>query len=296
MIPCEIINLKKLYGSIVGVDDISFNVKEGEIVGFIGPNGAGKTTTLRAIMGLIKPTSGEVAILNESAFKDGYKVRSEVGYAGSDTAILPSLTVSENLKFVADVKGVSMDRVNYLATKLELNLTRKAKDLSLGNKKKLAIVMALLSSPKLIVLDEPTSGLDPLIRQAFFELMQEEKKRGASILISSHELSEIQRLCDRVAIIKDGKIVAIENMEGLKTKRLKNIMIETEYSEPNITLSGVSNLKRVGKVTTFDYNGEMSKLVKYLNTIDLVNCDIKEANLENIFMHFYSGSDYGDDK
>jgi len=289
MIPCEVVNLKKLYNSVVGVDDVTFNVKEGEIMGFIGPNGAGKTTTLRAIMGLIKPTSGEVAILNESAFKDGVKVRNEVGYACSDNAIIPNLTVKQNLEFVAKVKGVTMDRVDELATKLELNLTRKAKELSLGNRKKLCLVMALLSSPKLIVLDEPTSGLDPLIRQNLFKILEEEKKRGASILISSHELTEIQRLCDRVAIIKDGKILAIEEMEELKTKRLKNVVVETDYSTPSITIAGASNVKRDGKLMTFNYNGEMKNLVKYLNTIDVENVEISEASLENIFMHFYEG-------
>ena len=289
MIPCEVVNLKKLYNSVVGVDDVTFNVKEGEIMGFIGPNGAGKTTTLRAIMGLIKPTSGEVAILNESAFKDGVKVRAEVGYACSDNAIIPNLTVKQNLEFVAKVKGVTMDRVDELATKLELNLTRKAKELSLGNKKKLGLVMALLSSPKLIVLDEPTSGLDPLIRQNLFKILEEEKKRGASILISSHELTEIQRLCDRVAIIKDGKILAIEEMEALKSKRLKNVVVETDYSTPNITIAGASNVKRDGKLMTFNYNGEMKNLVKYLNSIDVDNVEISEASLENIFMHFYEG-------
>ena len=163
-------------------------------------------------------------------------------------------------------------------------------------KKTISIVMALLSSPKLIVLDEPTSGLDPLIKHAFMELIMEEKKRGASIIISSHELTEIQRLCDRVAIIKDGKVIAIEEMEELKTKRLKNVTIETDYSKPEITLAGVSNVKREGNFITFNYNGEMKKLIKYLNSIDLVNVDIKEASLESIFMYFYSGSEYGENK
>lgn len=290
MIPCEVINLRKMYhGAVVGVDDISFNVKEGEILGFIGPNGAGKTTTLRAIMGLIKATKGEVAILNHSAFSDGVEARSEVGYCGSDVAVVPNLTVKENLEFVARVKGVTMDRVDDLTTRLELNLTRKAKDLSFGNKKKLGLVMALMSSPKLIILDEPTSSLDPIVRQNLFKILEEEKKRGASILISSHELTEVQRLCDRVAIIKEGKILAIEEMAELKTKRLKNVVVETDYSTPSITIAGASNVKRDGNYMTFNYNGEMKNLVKYLNSIDVENVEISEASLENIFMHFYKG-------
>lgn len=288
MLPCEVINLKKYYNrSVVGVEDASFSLKEGEIFGIIGPNGAGKSTTIRAIMGLIKPTDGEVAILNHNAFKEGHIARAEVGYAGGEPSFYPNLTVKENLEFVARVKGVTMDRVDDLATRLELNLTRKAKDLSLGNKKKLNIVMAIMGSPKLIVLDEPMTGLDPIVRKEFFKILEEEKKRGASILISSHELTEIQRLCDRVGIIKDGKVIAIEQMQDLKTKRLKTITIETEYSTPQVTLSGVSNLEQDGRITKFNYNGEMKRLVEYLNSIDLVNIDIEEASLENIFLHFY---------
>lgn len=287
MVPCEVMNLKKYYGKNMGVEDVSFNVKEGEIMGFIGPNGAGKTTTIRAIVGLLKPTDGSVAIINHDAFKEGDKARGELGYAGGEPSYFPNLTVLENLKLVADLKGVSYDRIDYLATKLELNLTRKASELSLGNKKKMCIVMALLSSPKLIVLDEPTVGLDPIIKLNFFELMEEEKKRGASILISSHTLTDIQRLCDRVAIIKQGKIIAIEEMAQLKTKQLKTVTIETSYSSPQITLSGVSNLKSNGNLIKFNYNGEMKKLIKFLNSIDVTNISIEDAGLEEIFLHFY---------
>lgn len=287
MIPCDVSNLKKHYGKTVGVEDVTFNVKEGEIIGFIGPNGAGKTTTIRAIVGLLKPTSGSVAILNEDAFSGGHKARKELGYVSGEASFFPELTVMENLRFVADMRGVSYDRIDYLATKLELALTRKPTELSLGNKKKLSIVMALLSSPQFIVLDEPTVGLDPIIKLKFFELMEEEKKRGASILISSHSLSDIQRLCDRVAIIKSGKIIAIEEMEQLKTKRLKVVTIETDYSQPEITLSGVSNVKTNGNLIKFNYNGEMKKLVKYLNSIDITNISIEDAGLEDMFLHFY---------
>ncbi len=287
MVPCEVMNLKKYYDKNMGVEDVSFNVKEGEIMGFIGPNGAGKTTTIRAIVGLLKPTDGSVAIINHDAFKEGDKARGELGYAGGEPSYFPNLTVLENLKLVADLKGVSYDRIDYLATKLELNLTRKASELSLGNKKKMCIVMALLSSPKLIVLDEPTVGLDPIIKLNFFELMEEEKKRGASILISSHTLTDIQRLCDRVAIIKQGKIIAVEEMAQLKTKQLKTVTIETSYSSPQITLSGVSNLKSNGNLIKFNYNGEMKKLIKFLNSIDVTNISIEDAGLEEIFLHFY---------
>lgn len=287
MIPCEIQNLNKLYGNIVGVDNVSFNIKEGEIMGLIGPNGAGKTTTIKSIMGFIKPTQGFVNVLNQTAFENGYKVRAEVGYAGAEPSFFGNLTVKDNLMFVAETKGVPFDRVNELATKLELTLNMKAKDLSLGNKKKMNIVMALLSSPKLIVLDEPTLGLDPIIKQNLYEILLDEKKRGASILISSHQLTEVQRLCDRVAVIKDGKVIAIEEMENLKTKRLKRVTFETSYSKPQVTLSGVTDLKQNANVTSFNFNGDMKNLIKYLSSIDLVNLDITECDLESIFLHFY---------
>ncbi len=287
MIPCEVENLNKLYGNVVGVDNISFNLKEGEILGLIGPNGAGKTTTIRAIMGLIKATSGNVSLLNEDAYKNGHLVRGEVGYVGAELSFMPNLTVKENLQFVANVKGVPLDRVNELCSKLELTLSSKAKNLSLGNKKKMCLVMALLASPKVIILDEPTLGLDPLVKQNLNKILLEEKKRGASIIISSHELTEVQRLCDRVAIIKDGKVVAVEEMENLKTKRLKKVTLETKYSIPQVNLSGVSDLKQEGNLTTFNYNGELKKLVEFLNSVDVENIDIQECDLESIFMHFY---------
>lgn len=287
MLSCEVLDLKKYYnGSVVGVENATFSIKEGEIFGLVGPNGAGKSTTIRAIAGLIQPTSGEVAIFNTTAMK-AHAERAELGYVPCEPSFYGHLTVKQNLEFVAKVKGVGIDRVDELATRLELNLTRKAKDLSAGNKKKLSIVMALMTSPKLIVLDEPTSGLDPIIKKEFLKILEEEKRRGASVLISSHDLVEIQRICDRVGIIKDGKLIAIEQTADLKTKRLKTVSFDTEYSTPMVTLSGVSNLEQDGRHTSFNYNGDMQKLIKYLNSVDITNIDINEASLENIFLHFY---------
>ena len=147
--------------------------------------------------------------------------------------------------------------------------------------------MALLSSPKLIILDEPTNGLDPLVKQSFYKLIEKEQKRGAAIIITSHNLQDIQRLCDRVAILKQGKIIAIEEMAALKEKLLKKVTIETDYSEPEITLAGVSNVKRDGKYLTFNYNGELKKLVKYLHSIDVVDFNVTDADLESMFLYFY---------
>ncbi len=287
MIPCEVSNLKKLFGTTVACEDVSFQMKEGEVLGLIGANGAGKTTTINALVGLVIPTSGDVSLFQNDAIKHGGTLRKELGFSPSEASYFENWSVYDNLKFVADVKGVPYDRIDYLATKLELNLTKKAKELSLGNKKKMSIVMAFLSSPKMVILDEPTEGLDPLIKQSFKELVEEEKKRGASVLLSSHSLNDVQRLCDRVAIIRHGKVIAIEEMEQLKLKRLKVVTVETNYSQPIITLSGVSDLKTEGNYMKFNYNGEMKKLVQYLNSIDIANVQISDAELENFFLHFY---------
>lgn len=287
MVTCEVKNLKKLFGKTVACDDISFTINGGEILGLIGANGAGKTTAINSIVGLVVPDAGDITIFNEDALKNGGVLRKDLGFSSGEPSYLANLTVYENLKFVAEVKGADVSRINYLAETLELDLTKKAKELSLGNKKKLSIIMALVSSPKLIILDEPTEGLDPLIKQSFFKLIEEEKARGAGIMLSSHSLADVQRLCDRVAIISHGNIIATEDMEHLKMKRLKIVTIETENAIKDIKLEGITELSQEENITKFNYNGDMKKLVKYLNSIDIVNVQITDADLEKIFLHFY---------
>lgn len=289
MIPVEIKNLKKMYGRAVGVTDVTFNVKEGEIFGFIGPNGAGKSTTIRSMLGLIKPSDGYTAIFGADGYKQGIEARKDVGYLSGEVFMHPNMKVRDILEFSANMKnGRGLDRIDELSSRFELNLNKRFRELSLGNKKKVGIVNALMGNPKLIILDEPTTGLDPLIQQTFFDVIKEENKKGATVLLSSHVLSEVQRLCDRVAIIKDGKIIAVEEMKNLKNKYLKEVSFETGKSElSEINLTGVSNLKIEGKLYTFNYNGNMRELVDYLSKLDVVNVNIVDGDLEKIFLHFY---------
>ena len=285
---CEVTDLRKVFGAIVACDNVSFEVKKGEILGLIGANGAGKTTTINAIMGLVFANSGQINLFGQDALgKNRAILRKDVGYCGGEVSFFKHLTVHQNLKFVADCKGVNYDRLEELAKKLDLNLSRKAKDLSLGNKKKMGLIAALLHSPKLIILDEPTEGLDPLVKQSFIKIIEEEKARGASLMISSHALADIQRLCDRVAIISRGKIIAVEAMEELKFKRAKVITVETKKEKPAITIDNVSNLIQEGTFSKFNYSGDMKPLIKFLNTIDIVNVQINDASLEQMFLHFY---------
>jgi len=289
VIPVEIKNLKKMYGTSVGVRDVTFNVKEGEIFGFIGPNGAGKSTTLRAMLGLIKPTDGYTAIFGADGYKNGVEARKDVGYLSGEVFMHPNMKVRELLEFSANLRGGrGLDRIDELSSRFELNLNKKFRELSLGNKKKVGIVNAIMSNPQLILLDEPTTGLDPLMQQTFFDVIKEENKKGATILLSSHVLTEVQRLCDRVAIIKDGKIIAVEEMQNLKDKYLKEVSFDTNKSElSEINLSGVSNLEIKGTHCSFHYNGNMRTLIEYLSKYDIVNINIADGDLEKIFLHFY---------
>lgn len=287
MIPCEVVDLKKQYGYKVALDNVSLRLKEAEIFGLIGPKECGKTSIMNAIMGLTLPSSGDVALFQNDAYKMGAAVRIDAGYAPSKPSFYPNLSVYDNLKFVASVKKVPIDRLDYLATELELNLSKRASDLNEEQGAKYSIVLALLSSPKLVVLDEPMVHLQQSAKQALLKILEEEKKRGATILISAAELTDVQRVCDRVAVMSKGKVVAVEQMEQLKLKRLKLVTIETKYSEPMVTLSGVSNLVQEGNLLKFNYNGEIKKLVNYLNTIDIDNIKITDADLEKIFLYFY---------
>ena len=195
----EVKNLTKTYGKSRGISDVSFNVEQGEIFGFIGPNGAGKSTTIRTLLSLIHPTSGSATIFGKDIVKDAPAIKKDIGYLPSEVFYYDNMRVKDLLKYSASFyKKDCRKRMNELAEIMELDLNRKIDDLSLGNKKKVGIVQGLLHEPKLIILDEPTSGLDPLMQHKFFELLEEENKKGATILFSSHILSEVQRLCDRV--------------------------------------------------------------------------------------------------
>jgi ABC-2 type transport system ATP-binding protein len=289
VIPVEVKNLKKMYGNNVGVKDVIFNVKKGEIFGFIGPNGAGKSTTIRAMLGLLKPTDGYTAIFGADGYKHGVDARQKIGYLPGEVYMHENMKVRELLEFSANLRDKrGLERIEELASRFELNLNKRFKELSLGNKKKVGIVNAIMSSPKLIILDEPTTGLDPIMQQTFFDVIIEENKRGATVLLSSHILREVQKLCDRVAIIKQGEIIAIEQMKNLKDKHLKEVTFETKNTKiQEINLTGVSNLSIKGRMCSFTYNGNIRKLIEYLSKYDITNLNITEGDLEKTFLHFY---------
>lgn len=286
----EIKNLTKMYGKARGIEDVSFDVKEGEIFGFIGPNGAGKSTTIRTLLSLIYPTSGSATIFGKDIITASPEIKKDIGYLPSEVFYYDNMKVMDLLKYSASFyKKDCTKRIKELADIMELDLTKKIDDLSLGNKKKVGIVQGLLHEPKLIILDEPTSGLDPLMQQKFFELLEKENKKGATILFSSHILSEVQRLCDRVAIIKDGRIVTVEKISTLKENTYKKFKIDTNsVIDKNLfNIDGVNQLEQDGGSVSFLFRGNINSIMKKIAEIEIANLWVEEPDLEEIFMHYY---------
>lgn len=290
-------DLTKRYGNARGIENINLTVENGEIFGFIGPNGAGKSTTIRTLLGLLMPTSGSAKIFDMDIMSDGPKIREEIGYLPSEVFYYDGMRVRDLLKYSASFyskpKHEMEQRTRELAERLNLDLRKKIDDLSYGNKKKVGIVQGLLHSPKLIVLDEPTGGLDPLMQQTFFDILREENQRGVTILFSSHILSEVQRMCDRVAIIKEGEIIRTEKMTDLRSRSYTKCRLELVKPKDarKIQLEGISNMQVHDHEVAFLYQGSTNALSKLLATLDLNNMWLEEPELEEIFMHYYKQGD-----
>ncbi len=285
----EVNHLTKYYGKSRGIVDVTFNVEDGEIFGFIGPNGAGKSTTIRLFLSLIYPTSGDARIFGKDCIKFGPEIRQDIGYLPSEVFYYEGMKVLDLLKYSASFfKQDSTKRLYELADLMELDLKRRINDLSYGNKKKVGIVQGLLHSPKLIILDEPTAGLDPLMQHKFFDLIREENKRGATIFFSSHILGEVQRLCNRVAIIKEGSVIAIQDMKTLQKDNYKKIRITTEQPNENLfKIDGVSGLEKTDGTVSFFYKGDINAVLRLVSSGNITDLSIEDPTLEEIFMHYY---------
>jgi ABC-2 type transport system ATP-binding protein len=288
----DITELSKSYGRARGIENINLEIGEGEIFGFIGPNGAGKSTTIRILLNLIFPSGGSARIMGMDVIRETKKIKRLVGYVPSDANAYNSMEVHEFLSYCMRFYGVTGDenRIADLSAMFELDLKRKIADLSMGNRKKVSIVQSLLHNPKLLILDEPTTGLDPLMQSKFFELLRSENQKGMTIFFSSHILGEVQMLCKRVAIIKEGKIVQLEDIETLRKKQLKKISIEFENQaeKGNFSIHGIESVIH-GPVSmfTFMYSGDINELVGLLSGRKIVNLMIEEPSLDEIFMHYY---------
>lgn len=285
----EIKNLTKSYGEHKGIEKVSLTVEKGEIFGFIGPNGAGKSTTIRVLLALIHPTAGSAAIFGKDCIKEAAEIARDIGYLPGETAYYDNMTVRELVRYAADLYGKNCDdRIRELSERLQLDLSRKIADLSMGNKKKVGIVCALLHSPKLIILDEPTNGLDPLIQQEFFTVLQEENKRGATVFFSSHILSEVQKICDRVAIVKEGSIIGVQKISELRANSHKKISVTSDnIPEGHFNLQGIENFMQDGNTAKFMFMGNIAEILAKLSQLTVHDVFIEEPALEEIFMHYY---------
>ena len=287
----ETSKLTKIYDGNVGIKDVDLAVNQGEIFGFIGPNGAGKSTTIRTLLGLIKPTSGSAKIFGKDTIEHGPEVRKRIGYLPSEVFYYDGMRVKDLLRYSASFYDMTKldikKRMNNLADILDLDLNRKIDDLSYGNKKKVGIVQGLLHRPDLIILDEPTGGLDPLMQQTFFDLLREENKRGTTILFSSHILGEVQKLCDRVGIIKDGSLVKVENVSSLRERSYVRCRLESRKQVDLSNFAGVSDFEISNNTVNFLYRGDVNVLLKKLSGYKLNSLYLEEPELEEIFMHYY---------
>lgn len=281
--------LTKTYGKSRGIIDVDLTVNEGEIFGFIGPNGAGKSTTIRTLLSLIYKTSGDAKIFGMDCHKDRVKILRDVGYLPSEVFYYDNMKAIDLLNYSASFYGKDCsERIRELAAVLELDLTKKIEDMSLGNKKKVGIVQGLLHSPKLIILDEPTSGLDPLMQRKFFDLILEENKRGATILFSSHILSEVQRICDRIAIIKEGKIISTQKISELRENAYKKVHFTVSKPLTDLSVTGAADVQIEGNSVNLMFKGDCNLLLSEITKNTLTNIDITEPSLEEIFMHYYN--------
>lgn len=284
--------LTKNYGKHRGINNLSFTVNKGEIFGFIGPNGAGKSTTIRILMGLIRPTGGNASIFGMDCQTKASVIAKDLGFLPSEDSYYENMKVHELLQYTADLyKMDCQSKMHELAERLHLDLSRRISDLSLGNRKKVGIVSALMTSPKLVIMDEPTSGLDPLIQQAFYEILQEENRRGTTIFLSSHVLSEVQKLCDRVAILKDGKLMGIQSIKELRESGYKKVSVTAKTAIPDgfFNLNGIANYSENADKTSanFMYNGNVTDIMDKLHALTLEDVFLEEPTLEEIFLHYY---------
>lgn len=296
----ELDRLTKRYGKRRGIEDLTFSIEEGEIFGFIGPNGAGKSTTIRTLLNLIFPTSGSAKVFGKDVVRESLEIRRHTGYLPSEVHYYDGMKVIDLLRYSAGFHGAADEaRMRQLAERLDLDLSRKIEDLSFGNRKKVGIVQALLHRPRLLILDEPTNGLDPLMQHVFFDLLKEEQKRGATVFFSSHILGEVQRMCQRVAIIKDGRLIKVESVSELVNANFKTVTLTfAGEADPQpigeAELPGIINQDVHGNTLTLLYGGEIRALLGFAMQLPITDIRVEEPSLEDVFMHVYERDNGGD--
>jgi ABC-2 type transport system ATP-binding protein len=283
--------LTKHYGEVKALENLDLTISRGEIFGFLGPNGAGKTTTMRTILDLIRPTAGSARIMGLDSHDDSVEIRKHIGYVPGDLALYKKLTGRELLQYFANLRGgVDWSYVEELADRLSSDLSRKIGEYSSGNRQKVGLIQAFMNKPSVLILDEPSTGLDPLVQQEFQAMLREVAAEGRTVFLSSHTLSEVERVADRVAIIREGQLVVVDAMEALKDKAIRTVTFHFAIPIAESVFSGVTGVRDVqvaGSAATVSFEGAMSGLLRVATDHDVVNLTHSEADLEEIFLAYY---------
>jgi len=289
--------LTKLYGKTPGILDLDLAVEEGEVFGFLGPNGAGKSTTIRTLLDFLHPTRGIARVLGLDAHRESVAIRRRVGYLPADLALYPEMTGREMLQFFGALRGANLDKsATALADRFGLDLDRRNGDYSSGNRQKVGIVQAFMGDPELLILDEPTSGLDPLVQQEFYRLIDEVRAAGRTVFLSSHVLPEVERLADRVGIVRQCRLVAVDTVESIKAKALRRIEIRFGEAVDPAMFADLPGVQRAvatleGRGVTIDVAGTIERVLQVASTRPIEDLRARDPDLEEIFLAYYHGSD-----
>ncbi|AKM82515.1 TPA: ABC transporter ATP-binding protein [Candidatus Berkelbacteria bacterium] len=285
----EVKNLSKSFGKVRAVEDLNFSVEKGEIFGFLGPNGAGKTTTIRCIMDFVKPTSGEIKLLDRNANINSHCLKNKIGYLPGNVKLYESWSGSDHFSLLEAISGKS-NNLSMLVEKLDFNPGMKAYQLSSGNRQKLGLIMALMHEPEILIMDEPTVGLDPLLQNTIYDILEDLRSKGTSIFMSSHNLPEVERLCNRVGIIKDGKMIAQESIDNLRSKRIHRITINfnDKFAIQDFVFDSVEVVETFPDRIVLSTKGDINPLIKKLSNYEIQDISIEHASLEEVFLEFYA--------
>ena len=283
--------LTKHYGDVEALIDLTLDVLPGEVFGFLGPNGAGKTTTIRTLLDEIRPTAGTASILGMDCRRDSVAIRRRLGYVPGDLAMYPSLTGRDTLTYFANLRGgVDWAYVGELAERLGADLAKKVGDLSSGNRQKIGLIQAFMNRPDVLIMDEPSSGLDPLVQREFHTMMREVAAEGRTVFLSSHTLSEVQRVADRVGILRHGRLIALESVAEMRSKAIRQVVFEFGSPVDPAVFDGVPGVRSVEATerrTVLSFDGKMAALLKIAEQHDVLDVTTEEADLEEIFLTYY---------
>ena len=285
----EVESLTKYYGDVRGIENLTFQVEKGEVFGYLGPNGAGKTTTIRILLGFLKPTRGQARVLDKDVWEQTVEIKRQVGYVPGDLSLYGNLTGKEFLDYFGRLKGSDPDLLGDLLDRFPIPLERRIEGYSRGMKQMLGIVQAFMNDPLLVVMDEPTSGLDPLMQESLYDFLEREKERGRTIFFSSHNLAEVERVCDRVGIIRLGRLVALEDVQALKTKMGKKVSVRIE-GDPN-KFRGPEEMQIEDNWIRFVVEGDINPLIRELSRFKILDLEIENFDLEDIFLRYYEGAE-----